>query len=469
MIVEQIYTGCLAQGAYYIESNGEAAVIDPLRAVQSYIDMASRNGAKVKYVLETHFHADFVSGHVDLAKKTGAKIVFGPKAEPAFDAYIANDGEILPLGDISIKVLHTPGHTFESTCYLLINADGKPCCVFTGDTLFIGDVGRPDLAQKGNITEKDLAGMLFESLNTKLKKLPDDVIVYPAHGAGSACGKNMSRETWDTIGNQKKVNYALRAETKEQFISEVTDGLAPPPYYFPENVKMNKTGYESFDSVLERSFKALQPRDISFLVSEETALILDTRHQNDFVQGFIPGSVFIGIGGDFAPWVGTLIRDIHQPLIIVADPGKEQEVITRLSRVGYDNVLGYLEGGMETWKMSGGELDNIETITADNLGSLVNNDQETNIFDVRREGEYEAEHVENARFTPLSYLNDHMEAFQQEGSNYIHCASGFRSVIAISILKARGIHNVVNIGGGFKAIKESGAVPVTDSVCSSAG
>ena len=467
MIIEQIYTGCLAQGAYYIESGGEAAVIDPLRAVQSYIDMASRNGAKIRYVLETHFHADFVSGHIDLAKKTGAKIVFGPKAEPTFDAYIAADGEILPLGDISIKVLHTPGHTFESSCYLLMDASGKPCCVFTGDTLFIGDVGRPDLAQKSNITERDLAGMLYDSLNTKLKTLPDDVVVYPAHGAGSACGKNMSRETWDTIGNQKMVNYALRAETKEQFITEVTDGLTPPPYYFPENVKLNKTGYESFDAVLQRSSKALKPREVSFLVEEQSALVLDTRHQNDFVKGFIPGSIFIGLGGDFAPWVGTLIHDIHQPLIIVAEEGKEQEVITRLSRVGYDNVLGYLEGGIEAWKLSGSDLDKIETIGPNELAILKQKEPGTIIFDVRKEGEYEAEHVENVHFAPLAYLNEHMGAFHDADNNYVHCASGFRSVIAISILKARGIHNVVNIAGGYKAIKESGAIPVTNFVCPS--
>jgi glyoxylase-like metal-dependent hydrolase (beta-lactamase superfamily II)/rhodanese-related sulfurtransferase len=441
-------------------------VIDPLREVQSYVDKAEKNGASIKYVLETHFHADFVSGHLDLANKTGAKIVFGPNANPNFEAYIAKDEEILTLGKLKIKVLHTPGHTFESTCYLLIDENDAPYCVFTGDTLFIGDVGRPDLAQKSNITERDLAAMLYNSLNTKLKVLPDHVIVYPAHGAGSACGKNMSKETWDTIGNQKRVNYALLAETETQFIDEVTAGLSAPPYYFPKNVMLNKMGYESFDAVMERSAKPLNPREVEFLVESEGVLILDTRHQDDFVKTFVPRSIFIGIGGDFAPWVGTLIRDIHQPLVIIATEGREEEVITRLSRVGYDNVLGYLKGGLNAWVAEGYEVDSISSVSASELAELMKAET-LNVYDVRKQGEYDAEHIDNVNFTPLSNLNDYLSAYSDEGLNYVHCAGGYRSVIAISILKARGIHNVVNILGGFKAIAETGTICTTDFVCSS--
>lgn len=466
MIIEQIYTGCLAQGAYYVQSENEAVIIDPLREVLPYLEKAEKHSANIKYVLETHFHTDFVSGHIDLAKKTGAQIVFGPQANPAFEAHIATDGEVLSVGKIKIKVLHTPGHTLESTCYLLIDEQDKPYCVFTGDTLFIGDVGRPDLAQKGNITEKDLAAMLYQSLNTKLKTLPDEVIVYPAHGAGSACGKNMSKETWDTIGRQKQVNYALLATSEAQFVQEVTDGLTPPPYYFPKNVMLNKNGYESFDTVLARATRPLSVKEVEFLADSEGALILDTRHQDDFVKGFIPRSIFIGIQGDFAPWVGTLITDIHQPIIIVATEGREAEVITRLSRVGYDNVIGYLEGGITAWQNANKEIDTIDNITAAEFSTLLHT-QNVNVYDVRKEGEYEAQHVENAIFTPLSYLNNYMSVFSESEPNYVHCAGGYRSVIALSILKSRGIHNVVNIIGGFKAIQENQNIPTTNFVCAS--
>lgn len=458
MIVEQIYTGCLAQGAYYIESQGEAIIIDPLREVTPYINKAQRNGASIKYILETHFHADFVSGHLDLSKKTGAPIVYGPNANPEFEAYIAKDGEILTLGNIKIKVLHTPGHTLESTCYLLIDENGKEKYLFTGDTLFIGDVGRPDLAQKSNeITKEDLAGMLYDSLNNKIKPLSDDIIIYPAHGAGSACGKNMSKETFDTLGNQKQTNYALLAQDKATFIKEVTDGLMPPPYYFPQNAMLNKKGYSALEEVMHKGNTPLSPEAIELLVATQDALILDTRAPQSFAEGHIPGSIFIGIKGDFAPWVGTLITDIKQNLILVADPDSIQEVLIRLSRVGYDNTLGYLEGGIKAWQAAGKAIDTVKEIKPELLADEIDAQEEDFIVvDVRKDGEYEASHIEAVKHASLAFINEKLETFNTELPVYVHCAGGYRSMIAISILKARGIHNLINVQGGFNALKNTG-------------
>ena len=466
MKIEQIYTGCLAQGAYYIESNGEAAVIDPLRESQPYIDRAEKSGAKIKYVLETHFHADFVSGHVDLAKRTGATIVYGPTAKTEFPAHVATDGEELKLGKLTIKVLHTPGHTMESATYLLLDEAGKPHCIFSGDTLFIGDVGRPDLAQKaGSVTMEDLAGYLYESLHTKIMTLPDDVLVYPAHGAGSACGKNMSKETWDTLGNQKQTNYALKAATKEQFIKEVTDGLQPPPAYFPQNVAMNKGVIESVDSVKERGMRALTPDQFELVAETEGALVLDTRGAQTFKDGFVPRSINIGIKGDFAPWVGAMIPDVKHPLLLVTDEGMEDEVVTRLARVGYDNVFGYLKGGIAAWKASGKDVDTIESISAEEFAKRFHANK-LRVVDVRKDGEYEAEHVDGAWHASLQYINQNLAAFSKEETNYIHCAGGYRSMVAASLLKARGWHNIVDVAGGFNAIKKTD-VKVTDYVCPS--
>lgn len=465
MIIEQIYTGCLAQGAYYIESNGEVAIVDPLREVQDYIDKANENNAKIKYIFETHFHADFVSGHVTLAEKTGAKIVYGPTAKTNFEAITAQDNQVFKVGDITIKVLHTPGHTMESACYLLKDKEGKNHALFSGDTLFLGDVGRPDLAQKGDITEKDLAGFLYESLQTKIMPLEDDVIVYPAHGAGSACGKNLSKETIGTIGEQKKTNYALRADmTKEEFIKEVTDGLLPPPAYFPLNVKLNKEGYKDVDDIIKNSAKPLSVKDFELIANETNALILDVRHQDEFVKGFIPQSIFIGINGGFAPWVGALIKDILQPILLIAPVGKEEDTITRLSRVGFDNVLGYLDGSFDSWKKANKEIDSIDSISAATLQQKIAHKQP--VFDVRKPGEYDSEHIKVAENTPLDYLNDYIEKFPKSDNFYIHCAGGYRSVIAASILKARGFHNVVDIAGGFAAIKNTD-IERTDAVCPS--
>lgn len=466
MKIEQIYTGCLAQGAYYIESNGEAVVIDPLREVQPYLDRAKQDGATIKYVLETHFHADFVSGHLDLAKKTGAKIVYGPNAKTGFEAHIATDGEVLKVGNISIKVLHTPGHTMESTCYLLFDENGKESAVFTGDTLFIGDVGRPDLAQKSDLTMADLAGHLYDSLRNKLMTLPDEVTVYPAHGAGSACGKNMSKETVSTIGAQKINNYALRADmTKAEFIHEVTDGLLAPPKYFPENVRLNKEGYASFDEVMKRSAQALSPRAFEEAVNATGALMLDVRHQDEFHKGFIPNSIFIGLGGQFAPWVGALVADVNLPLALIVEPGKEEEAITRLSRVGFDNVVGYLDGGFDAWKNAGMEVDSFESITADELATSMNKFGADNVLDVRKPSEFAAEHIKDVASVPLDFINEYMSDLDKEKKYFIHCAGGYRSMIAASILKSRGFENIVDVKGGFKAIQESGKFDMTDYVC----
>ena len=466
MNIEQIYTGCLAQGAYYIESNGEVAIIDPLREVQPYIDKAKRQNGTIKYIFETHFHADFVSGHVTLAKKTGAPIIYGPNATPTFDAIIAKDNQEFKLGNITIIALHTPGHTMESTTYLLRDENGKDHAIFSGDTLFLGDVGRPDLAQKlGEITENDLAGYLYDSLRKKIMPLADDVIVYPAHGAGSACGKNMMKETIDTLGNQKQVNYALRADmTKEEFIKEVTDGLLPPPEYFPENVKLNKEGYTDVSEIIKHGTTALSPEKFEKIANETNAIVLDVRHQDDFVKGHIPRSIFIGLDGSFAPWVGALIGDIEQPILLVTPKGREEEAVTRLSRVGFDHALGYLEGGFDAWKKASKEYDTINSIDA--KAFQVDFNENSEVFDVRKENEFKSEHVLHAKNTPLTDLNDHLGEFPNDNPFYVHCAGGYRSVIATSILKSRGIHNIINIEDGFKAIKETD-VPVSAFVCPS--
>lgn len=461
MKVEQIYTGCLAEAAYYIESNGEAAIIDPLRETKPYIDKAERNGAKIKYILETHFHADFVSGHIDLAKKTGATIVFGPTAAPAYNVHVAKDGEILPLGNVKIKVLHTPGHTMESATYLLIDESGKDHALFTGDTLFIGDVGRPDLVQKikADITPQMLAGYLYDSLRNKIMPLSDDVIVYPGHGAGSACGKNMSKETTDTLGHQKKVNYALRADmTKEEFINEVTTGLVEPPQYLPYNVLMNlKGGMESIDDIIARGKRPLNAKEFQIVWESMDAIVLDTRSKEAFVEEYIPGSIFIGIDDNFAPWVGTLITDLKQPILFVCDEGKEEEVVIRLSRVGYDHAVGFLQGGIHAWKEAGFETDSIKEISANDFASLYQMDaQHINLLDVRRKSEFESEHLIGAENFPLDFINQNMSQLSRDKKYYIHCAGGYRSVIMCSILKARGFDNVVNIRGGYKSLSQTG-------------
>ena len=468
MTIEQIYTGCLAQGAYYIESEGEVAIIDPLREIEPYLKRAKAKNAKIKYIFETHFHADFVSGHITLSKATGAPIVFGPNANPSFDAIIAEDGQEFKLGKITIKVLHTPGHTMESATYLLKDEYGKDHAIFSGDTLFLGDVGRPDLAQKSaNMTQEALAGILFESLRNKIMPLADDIIVYPAHGAGSACGKNMMKETVDTLGNQKKMNYALRADmTKTEFVKEVTDGLLPPPKYFPLNVKMNKEGYEDIADVLDRGTTALSPSAFEAAANETSAVILDVRHQNDFVKGHIPRSIFIGLNGDFAPWVGALIADVKQQILLVTPEGKEAETITRLSRVGFDGAIGYLDGGFDAWVETGKDYDTITSVSAVEVGRRINS-KEIPVFDVRKESEYLSEHIVGANNTPLDSLNNHLAEFPEKGTFYVHCLGGYRSVIAASILKSRGIHNLIDIAGGFDAIKEAGA-EITDYVCPTA-
>ena len=466
MKIEQIYTGCLAQGAYYIESNGEAAIIDPLRETQPYIDRLTKDGVTLKYIFETHFHADFVSGHLDLSKKTEAPIVYGPTAKPEFEAIIAEDHQIFEIGNIKIKVLHTPGHTLESTTYLLIDENGKETAIFSGDTLFLGDVGRPDLAQKAaNMTQEDLAGMLYDSLYNKILPLADDITVYPAHGAGSACGKNMMKETVDTLGNQKKMNYALNQPSREAFIEAVTDGLLPPPAYFGMNVAMNKKGYESFENVLSQGMTALSIEEFENIAEQSAALILDTRANGDFAKGFIPQSINIGINGDFAPWVGAMIVDVNQPILLVTDAGMEEETVTRLSRVGFDNVLGHLEGGFQSWVDAGKEIDTVHRITATEFASQIEG-KEVMVIDVRKESEYEAEHVEEAYSKPLAYLNDWINDIDPKQPFYLHCAGGYRSMIAASILQARGYRNFIEIEGGFQAIAET-QIPKTDFVCQS--
>lgn len=467
MKVEQLYTNCLAQGAYFIESNGEAAVIDPLREVDEYIEMAKEKNVKIKYIFETHFHADFVSGHLSLAEKTGAKIIFGPLANTSFDSYIAKDGEEFKIGDLTIKVLHTPGHTMESTTYLLKDKDGKNHAIFSGDTLFLGDVGRPDLAQKAaDMTQEELASHLYHSLRNKIMPLEDEVIVYPGHGAGSACGKNMSKETVDTLGNQKKTNYALRADmTVEEFVKEVTDGLLPPPYYFPHNVAMNKKGYTSIDEVLEKGNTELDPSDVKKFIDEQNVLVLDVRSSEEFAEEHIPGALFIGLDGQFAPWVGALIKDIHQPLVLVTPKGREEETVTRLARVGYDNALGYLKGGIDEWKKEGYKTSAIKSIPALEFEKVFDENQNF-VLDVRKETEHLSEHVMGAKNIPLDFLKENLDNLSQDKTFYVHCAGGYRSMIASSILKANGIENFVDIKGGFAALKETN-VAKSDYVCPS--
>jgi len=465
MKIEQIYTGCLAQGAYYIESEGEVAIIDPLREVKPYIKKADTAGAKIKYVFETHFHADFVSGHLDLSADTGAVIVYGPTAKPAFAAHIATDGEKFRLGRCTITAIHTPGHTMESTCYLLSDENGKATALFSGDTLFIGDVGRPDLAQNisEELTQEKLAGYLYDSLHHKILPLPDDIIIYPAHGAGSACGKSMSKETSDTLGSQKKKNYALQPMSKDDFIKAVTEGLTPPPAYFPKNVMMNVQGYESIDEVLEHGTRALDVNAFEAAANETGALMLDTRSPENFSRQFIPNSINIGIDGSFAPWVGALIPDIQQKILIIADKDKEEEVVTRLARVGYDNAIGYLKGGIEAWRAAGKETDRIENITAQHLAEEKKKHPLLSVIDVRKEDEFDAAHVAAAQNIPLDYINDLIYSIDKKQTHYIHCAGGYRSMIFSSILRSRGFDHIVNIEGGFNAIKASGALPVEKS------
>jgi len=466
MKIEQIYTGCLAQGAYYIESEGEVAIIDPLRETAPYLEKAKDNNAKIKFIFETHFHADFVSGHVDLAQKTGATIIYGPTAETNFPVHVAKDGEVFKLGKISIEVLHTPGHTPESSTFLLKDENGKDYAIFSGDTLFIGDVGRPDLAVKSDLTREDLAGMLFDSLRNKIMPLADELIVYPAHGAGSACGKNMSKETWDLLGNQKKTNYALRADmTKAEFITEVTTGITPPPQYFAQNAMMNKTGYEPLDEVMKTGNIPLDSETFEAIANHEGALVLDTRSAEDFVTAHIPNSIFIGVDGSFAPWVGALIADLKQPIVFIAPEGRSEEVVLRLSRVGYDNTLGYLEGGIEAWQKAGKDVETLESITAEEFAKRYKAGG-LNVLDVRKPSEFAAEHVDGATNRPLDFINEELNKVDKTTPYHIHCAGGYRSVIFASILKSRGYDQLVDVKGGFKDILET-EIPVTDYVCPS--
>lgn len=467
MEIEQIYTGCLAQGAYYIESQGEAVIIDPLREIAPYLEKIKTEKSNLKYIFETHFHADFVSGHVDLAKATGATIVYGPTAITSYDIHSATDGEIFEIGDIKIKVLHTPGHTLESSSFLLIDENGRDHAIFSGDTLFIGDVGRPDLAINSDLTREDLAEMLYDSLRNKVMPLADEVIVYPAHGAGSACGKNMSSETWDTLGHQKQTNYALRQDmTKAEFVKEVTDGILPPPQYFAKNAMINKTGYTNIDEVLSRGNQGHTPENFEAIANEEVALVLDTRSKEDFVKAHIPNSIFIGLDGSFASWVGTLIVDIRQPILLITDEGKEEEAVTRLARVGYDNTIGYLKGGFSAWQQAGKETDTIESISVIELEKQLKFDAALNILDVRKPGEYSAEHVEGALSSPLDYINSSMEKVDKSKNYYVYCKSGYRSMVFNSILKSRGYTNLMDVRGGFDDMLET-SIPITKFVCPS--
>lgn len=466
MKIEQIYTGCLAQGAYYIVSENEAVIIDPLREVQPYLDRLEKDHVTLKYIFETHFHADFVSGHLDLSQKTGAPIVYGPTANPEFDAIIAEDNQIFEVGKINIKVLHTPGHTMESSTFLLIDENGKETAIFSGDTLFLGDVGRPDLAQKAaNMTQEELAGLLYDSLTNKIMPLSDDITVYPAHGAGSACGKKMQKETVDTLGNQKKTNYALNQPNKDSFIKEVLDGLAPPPKYFGMNVAMNKSGYQSFDEVKKTALKAVDANEFENVAENTGALILDTRPAAEFHKGFVPNSINIGLKGDFAPWVGAMIVDVKQPILLVTENGNEEEAVTRLARVGFDNVVGYLNGSFDAWKAAGKELDTINRITPEEFSKQYN--ENSKVIDVRKPSEYEAEHVEDAYNKPLDYINEWANTVDDKEHFFLHCAGGYRSMIAASILNSKGIRNFTEIEGGFNGIKNSEKIPTTDFVCQS--
>ena len=466
MKIEQIYTGCLAQGAYYIVSENEAAIIDPLREVKPYLDRLEKDKVTLKYIFETHFHADFVSGHLDLSKKTGAPIVYGPTAEPQFEAIIAEDNQIFEVGKIKIKVLHTPGHTMESTTYLLIDENSVETAIFTGDTLFLGDVGRPDLAQKaGSVTQEDLAGILYDSLQNKIMPLDDSITVYPAHGAGSACGKNMQKETVDILGNQKRTNYALNQPDKESFVREVLEGLTAPPKYFGMNVAMNKGGYESLDEVMNKGLNPISAEDFEGFAEETGSLILDTRSPGDFYKEFIPNSINVGLKGDFAPWVGALVVDVKQPILLVSDEGTEEEVITRLSRVGFDNVLGYLKGGFIAWKNAGKETDQVNRISPSEFAEVFNS--QAKVIDIRKISEYSAEHIENAYNRPLDMISEWVSGIDNSEHFFLHCAGGYRSMIAASILNSHGIRNFTEIDGGFNGIKKTEKLPLTNFVCQS--
>lgn len=453
MIVKQIYTGCLFQGAYYIESNGEAAVIDPLREVSEYLNLAKSSNSKIKYIFETHFHADFISGHLTLSKKTNSPIIFGPNAKPYFECIIAEDNQVFKIGDISITVIHTPGHTLESTCFLLKDENEVPYCLFTGDTLFLGDVGRPDLAQKSlNISKEDLAGILFDSIQNRISVLPNNILIYPAHGAGSACGKNMMKETVDTLGNQKIVNYALNGSlSKNEFIKELTNDLPNPPVYFPSNVRLNQEGYNDFEIVLKNSLNPLNVEKFKNLMNLEDVIILDVRNQNEFRQGFIPGSIFIGLKGSFAPWVGSIIKDVNTKLLLVCDRGLEEEAILRLSRVGFDNCLGYLDGGISSWTNSN-NYDTIESISADDLSKII---EQVSLIDVRKSGERSNGYLYNSKHVSLDDFQDQIKEIDKNNNNYIHCAGGYRSMIACSILKRNGYDSVIDVKGGFSSIRNS--------------
>lgn len=462
MRIEQLYTNCLAEAAYYIESDGEVAIIDPMREIEPYLKMAEEKGDKIKYIFETHFHADFVSGHVDLAKKTGAEIIYGPTAKAGYKMTVAEDGQEFKLGKVSFKVLHTPGHTMESSCFLLRDENGKDKALFSGDTLFIGDVGRPDLAVKSDLTKEDLAGMMYESLNTKIKPLADDIVVYPAHGAGSACGKNLSKETFDLLGNQKQNNYALQEIPKDEFIRQLTEGILPPPQYFPKNAVMNMQGYKAIDEVMESAHNALS-MDQFKQKREEGMVVLDTRHQQDFVKSFIPGSVFIGLNGQFATWLGTLIENLDAPILLITDPGKEEESVLRCARVGYNNVIGYLDGGLAAWNEAGEETDSIESISAEEYARRHSNGDITTL-DVRKEGEHLSEHVPGSELFPLDYFNEKLHTLDKEKEYHVHCAGGYRSVIACSLMKKVGHDSVIDVAGGFGAIKNTD-LKTSDYVC----
>ncbi|MBS1611698.1 MAG: MBL fold metallo-hydrolase [Bacteroidetes bacterium] len=461
MKVEQIYTGCLAQGAYYIESNGEAAIIDPLRETAPYTKRAEKDNATIKYIFETHFHADFVSGHIELAEKTGGTIVYGPNANCQFSCYEAKDGEVFKLGNVTITALHTPGHTMESTTYLLTDEQGNKHSIYTGDTLFLGDVGRPDLAIKSDLTKEDLAGHLYDSLHNKILPLPDSVIVYPGHGAGSACGKSMSKDTVDTLGNQKRVNYALQPMSKQEFVAKVTDGLSAAPQYFPKNAMMNKQGAKPLEEIMEKGTKGWEPNEFENVAESTEALLLDVRDAQTFAKGFVPNSINIGVEGQFAPWVGALITDLTQPILLITEPGKEEETVTRLARVGYDNTIGYLKGGIEAWKAAGKEVDTVHSISPQQFEQELSKD--ATVLDVRRVNEYETEHLVNADNKPLDYINDWMAELDRSKPYYIHCAGGYRSMITSSILKARGFDNITEVAGGYGAIKNTN-LPRTSGV-----
>ena len=463
--IEQIYTGCLSQGSYFIHSNDEAIVIDPLREWKLYTDKAKSLGVKIKYVLETHFHADFVSGHVALAEKSGASIVFGPGAITEFNAHIAKDNEEFKIGNVTITVLHTPGHTLESSCYLLKDEDGMEHCLFTGDTLFLGDVGRPDLAQKDmHMTKEELAGILYESVNNKIKPLPENILIYPGHGAGSACGKNMMKETVDTLKNQKDINYVLNGSlSKEEFITELTHDLQEPPPYFPSNVQLNKEGYDDLSSILKKSKQSLSAEEFENASKEKGVIILDVRHQSDFASEHIPNSIFVGLDGGFAPWVGAVLSDINQPILLVVGEDRIEEAITRLSRVGFDNVIGYLSGGFENWKAADKSIASIKTISAEDFAKI-NLSNQLDIFDVRKSTEYDSAHIINAISTPLNDIDSNYDMYNKDGDVYIHCAGGYRSIIANSILKSKGHHNLIDVLGGFSSIRNTD-IPIKENIC----